>query len=95
MNEDDWAKEIFSEEEVRNINARAERVIGDMTTDYIVSLTIPREEAIAACRHYDAVSRGSLNSVIYCFEILESLVETLEVILEVDGINPYEGTEDD
>jgi hypothetical protein len=66
-----------------------------MTTTYVISLTLPREEAIAVCTNYDKVSEGDIDALIYCFEIIESLVETLEMVLAVDGINPYEMDSDD
>lgn len=87
---DEWMKEIFSEEEISKITTKAERVIDDMTTYYDIHISMPRDEAINACRKFADMANGTEESIVYCYTIVESLIDSLLSIFAYDGINPFD-----
>jgi hypothetical protein len=89
---DEWLN-IFSKEEMENIETRAERIEEDMSTVYEITFLVPRDQAIDLCRHYDKMGESltpSMESLMYIASLLTSLVSTIESALEIDGIDPYE-----
>jgi len=89
---DDWLN-IFSQEELEQIESRAERIQEDMETMYEITFIVPREQAIDLCRHYAEMhitADPSVEALIFLASLLSSLVGTIETALDGDGIDPYE-----
>ncbi len=88
----EWFKQLFSQEEAEAIQAKAERIEEDMTTMYEITLLIPREQGLDLCGHFNKMRTGNatLRSMVYIASLLEAIMESIETALYDDGINPYE-----
>jgi hypothetical protein len=94
MNEnDDWIRDIVPDEDVDNLNAKAQRIESDHDTYYELSFYLSRPEAIKTCQQFALVQEGQPFALVHMFSILTGIVDSIEFALSTDDINPYE--EDD
>ena len=55
-----------------------------------VVLSASNDSAIKLCQAYDAGHNGDIGAWVHVMGFLASLIETIEVHLEDEGIDPYE-----
>jgi len=92
-NEDnEWFKQLFSQEELEHIQHKTQRIEEDMTTAYEITLLIPREQAIELCRHFDNMrsTEATIESMIFVASLMEAIMDSVESALYDDDVNPYE-----
>lgn len=93
MNDDethDWIFNLIPEEEVEQLESKANRIVEAHGTFYEMSVMMSQEDMIQAVRASYLMRRGDTPSWMLGIGILMSLIGTMEDALKQDGIPIWE-----
>jgi hypothetical protein len=88
-NPDDWIYDIIPAKQVEEIEFKAKSLQDNLNNGVNVVLSASNDSAIKLCQAYVRGTRGDVGAWVHVMGFLASLIETIEVHLDDEGIDPY------
>ena len=87
---DGWIYDIIPAKQVEEIENKAMYLQHNLDNGINVVLSASNDSAIKLCQAYNAGHNGDIGVWVHVMGFLASLIETIEIHLEDEGIDPYE-----
>ena len=85
---DDWEKDLFSEEELKELYFNSESIVANQENGITIHMGFNNEFCITLCkRWYSAISKGDLVSVVSLHAFFQSFIDHVEEHLDEEGID--------
>jgi hypothetical protein len=85
---DDWEKDFFSEEELKELYFNSESIVSNQENGITIQMGFNNEFCITLCkRWYSAISKGDLVSVVSLHAFFQSFIDHVEEHLDEEGID--------
>jgi len=88
--EEDWIYDIVPKSQVESMNTNAKKIEKNMKGGVTLVLSSDNESAIELCNYWRNALQGDAMSWLRVSSFMAGIIETLEVHLSEEGINPYE-----
>jgi len=86
--DDDWEKDFFSEEELKELYFSSENIVANQENGITIHMGFNNEFCISLCkRWYSAINEGDLLSVVSLHAFFQSFIDHVEEHLEEEGID--------
>ena len=86
---DDWIYDIIPAKQVEEIEFKAKSLQDNLNNGVTVVLSASNDSAIKLCQAYVRGTKGDVGAWVHVMGFLSSLIETVEMHLEDEGIDPY------
>ena len=85
---DDWEKDLFSEEELKELYFNSESIVANQENGITIHMGFNNEFCITLCkRWYSAITKGDLVSVVSLHAFFQSFIDHVEEHLDEEGID--------
>ena len=88
--EEDWIYDIVPSAQIESMNINAKKIEKNMEGGVTLVLSSDNESAIELCNYRRNALQGDAMSWLRISSFMAGIIETLEVHLSEEGINPYE-----
>lgn len=86
MNTDDWAKKIFSESELEELNVTSEKIVHDSEHGIVVNIGLSNDMCIDLIQAWDKSHQGHLASQMHMLAFIEGFIDYLRDYLKEEDI---------
>lgn len=91
MNEDsNWINDFLNSEDIADLESKAKRIVEAQGVYYQMSVMMTQEDMISAVRAGYDMRKGNKQAWMLGISVLMSLLNTMEIALEEDGIDVFE-----
>ena len=88
--EQDWIYDIVPKSQIESMNLNAKKIEKNMSGGITIVLSSDNESAMELCRYWRNALQGDAMSWIKISSFMAGIIETVEIHLSEEGINPYE-----
>lgn len=88
--QEDWIYDIVPKAQVESMNTNAKKIQRNMESGVTLVLSSDNESAIELCNYWREALQGDATSWLRISSFMAGIIETLEIHLSEEGINPYE-----
>jgi len=88
--QEDWIYDIVPRAQVESMNTNAKKIEKNMEGGVTLVLSSDNESAIELCNYWRNALQGDAISWLRISSFMAGIIETIEVHLSEEGINPYE-----
>jgi hypothetical protein len=88
--EQDWIYDIVPKAQIESMNLNAKKIEKNMSGGITIVLSSDNESAMELCRYWKNALHGDAMSWIKISSFMAGIIETVEIHLSEEGINPYE-----
>ena len=88
--EEDWIYDIVPSAQIESMNTNAKKIEKNMEGGVTLVLSSDNESAIELCNYWRNALQGDVISWLRVSSFMSGIIETIEVHLSEEGINPYE-----
>ena len=86
--DNEWEKDFFSEEELKELYFTSENIVANQENGITIHMGFNNEFCITLCkRWYSAISKGDLVSVVSLHAFFQSFIDHVEEHLDEEGID--------
>lgn len=85
MNTDDWAKKIFSESELEELNVTSEKVVYDSEHGIVVNIGLSNDMCVDLIQAWEKSHDGHLASQLHMLAFIEGFIDYLRDYLNDEG----------
>ena len=88
--EQDWIYDIVPKSQIESMNLNAKKIEKNMSGGITIVLSSDNESAMELCLYWRNALQGDAMSWIKISSFMAGIIETVEIHLSEEGINPYE-----
>jgi tyrosyl-tRNA synthetase len=88
--QEDWIYDIVPRAQVESMNTNAKKIEKNMEGGVTLVLSSDNESAIELCNYWRNALQGDAMSWLRISSFMAGIIETIEIHLSEEGINPYE-----
>ena len=85
MNTDDWAKKIFSESELEELNVTSEKVVYDSEHGIVVNIGLSNDMCVDLIQAWEKSHDGHFASQLHMLAFIEGFIDYLRDYLNDEG----------
>ena len=85
MNTDDWAKKIFSESELEELNVTSEKIVHDSEHGIVVNIGLSNDMCVDLIEAWEKSHDGHFASQLHMLAFIEGFIDYLRDYLNDEG----------